>query len=113
MSRKKARYCSTGPDRLSASNDTTEEVYRANHAPSRWPSIVPCQHYGAVIKFVRDQCLRQLSLPWNPLVVLRLENGGMSREGGPESAFRLACALEGAGVVVMDAGAGRMHTKVC
>lgn len=58
------------------------------------------------------QCLRQLSLPWSPLVVLRSESRGMSREGGPESAFRLACALEGAGVVVMDAGAGRMFTKV-
>ncbi|CAM9710872.1 unnamed protein product [Scytosiphon promiscuus] len=57
------------------------------------------------------KCLRQLSLPWNPLVLLRLENGGISREGGPESAFRLACALEGAGVVVMDAGAGRMQAK--
>lgn len=36
----------------------------------------------------------------------------MSREGGPESAFRLAGALEGAGVVVMDAGAGLIGTKV-
>lgn len=36
----------------------------------------------------------------------------MLREGGPESAFRLACALEGAGIVVLDAGAGRVGTKV-
>lgn len=36
----------------------------------------------------------------------------MSREGGPLSAFRLACSLEGAGLVEMDAGAGCMHTKV-
>lgn len=36
----------------------------------------------------------------------------MSREGGPESAFRLACALEGAGVVVVDAGDGLIGTKV-
>lgn len=36
----------------------------------------------------------------------------MSREGGAESAFRLACALEGAGVVVMDAGAALIGTKV-
>lgn len=64
-----------------------------------------------VSKLVHHQCLRQLSLPWNPLVVLRSETGGMSREGGPESVFRLACALEGAGIVVMDAGGGRMHAK--
>ncbi|CAM9120215.1 unnamed protein product, partial [Ectocarpus sp. 13 AM-2016] len=57
------------------------------------------------------KCLRQLSIPWNPLLVLRLESRGMSREGGPESAFRLASALEGAEMVVMDAGIGRMCAK--
>ncbi|CAM9191667.1 unnamed protein product [Ectocarpus sp. 4 AP-2014] len=57
------------------------------------------------------KCLRQLSIPWNPLLVLRLESRGMSREGGPESAFRLASALEGTGMVVMDAGIGRMCAK--
>lgn len=61
---------------------------------------------------VHNQCLRQLSIPWNPLLVLRLESRGMSREGGPESAFRLASALEGTGMVVMDAGIGRMCAKV-
>lgn len=61
---------------------------------------------------VRDQCLRQLSIPWNPLVVVRLESRGMSREGGPASAFRLASALEGTGIVVMDAGIGRVCAKV-
>eukprot|EP00903_Cladosiphon_okamuranus_P016193 g14943.t2 len=58
------------------------------------------------------KCLRQLSLPSSPLVVVRSEDRGMSREGGPESAFRLACALEGAGVVVMDAGTGLLGTKI-
>ena len=44
--------------------------------------------------------------------MVRSADRGMSREAGPESALRLACALEGAGVVVMDAGAGLIGTKV-
>lgn len=44
--------------------------------------------------------------------MVRSADRGISREGGPESAFRLACALEGAGVVVMDAGAGLIGAKV-
>lgn len=44
--------------------------------------------------------------------MLRSKDRGMSREGGSESAFRLACALEGAGVVAMDAGAGLIGAKV-
>lgn len=98
---------------------------RALHWPSPSSETPPPQHKNHplclhlmlllqpnAVDPVNNQCLRQLSLPWSPLVVLRSESGGMSREGGPESAFRLACALEGAGIVVMDAGAGRMFTKV-
>ena len=43
---------------------------------------------------------------------MRSADRGMSRDGGPEPAFRLACALEGAGVVVMDAATGLFGTKV-
>ncbi len=44
--------------------------------------------------------------------MLRSENRGMLGEGGAESVFRLACALDGAGIVVLDAGAGKIGTKV-
>lgn len=57
------------------------------------------------------QCLRQLALPWNNLVVIK-SGYETASSATPGPTFRLACALEGASLVEMDAGTTGMCAKV-
>ncbi|CAM9103796.1 unnamed protein product, partial [Discosporangium mesarthrocarpum] len=57
------------------------------------------------------KALRQLSLPYTPLVRLMDPCRGLGTEGSPGAAFHLACAMEGVSYIEMDAGTGRLSTK--